>query len=116
MQMDPKGNRLTFATAHKDISVPFASCRKVSDSRMQYILFLRIFSILHAVSNTLWLFAKRRPTTFRTETKGNPVTISNNVTQVILFIGILNSSLLVTLSVKSAKGIMFHKLKNKLLV
>jgi hypothetical protein len=34
---------------------------------------------------------------------------------VILFIVILNSSLLVTLSMKSAKGIMFHKLK-KLLV
>ena len=78
-------------------------------------LFSRIFSILHAVSNTFWLFAKRRQITFRTETKGNPVTIPNNVTQVILFIVILNSSLLVTLSVKSAKGIMFHKLE-KLLV
>jgi hypothetical protein len=78
-------------------------------------LFSRIFSILHAVSNTFWPFAKRRQTTFRTETKGNPVTISNNVTQVILFIVILNSSLLVTLSVKSAKRIMFHKLE-KLLV
>jgi hypothetical protein len=41
---------------------------------------------LHAVSNTFWLFAKRRQTTFRTETKGNPVTIPNNVTQMILFI------------------------------
>ena len=78
-------------------------------------LFSRIFSILHAVSNTFWLFAKRRQITFRTETKGNPVTIPNNVTQVILFIVILNSSLLVTLSMKSAKVIMFHKLK-KLLV
>ena len=78
-------------------------------------LFSRIFSILHAVSNTFWLFAKRRQITFRTETKGNPVTIPNKVTQVILFIVILNSSLLVTLSMKSAKGIMFHKLK-KLLV
>jgi hypothetical protein len=78
-------------------------------------LFSRIFLILHAVSNTFWLFAKRRQTTLRTETKGNPVTIPNNVTQVILFIVILNSSLLVTLSVKSAKGIIFHKLK-KLLV
>jgi hypothetical protein len=65
-------------------------------------LFSRIFSILHAVSNTFWLFAKRRQNTFRTETKGNPVTIPNNVTQVILFIIILNSSLIVTLSVKSA--------------
>jgi hypothetical protein len=74
-------------------------------------LFSRIFSILHAVSNTFWPFAKRRQTTFTTETKGNPVTISNNVTQVILFIVILNSSLLVTLSVKSAKGMMFHKLE-----
>ena len=78
-------------------------------------LFSRIFSILHAVSNTFWLFAKRRQITFRTETKGNPETIPNKVTQVILFIVILNSSLLVTLSMKSAKGIMFHKLK-KLLV
>ncbi len=78
-------------------------------------LFSRIFSILHAVSNTFWLFAKRRQITFRTETKGNPVTIPNKVTQMILFIVILNSSLLVTLSLKSAKGIMFHKLK-KLLV
>ncbi len=48
-------------------------------------LFSRIFSILHAVSNTSWLFTKRRQTTFRTETKGNPVTIPNNVTQMILF-------------------------------
>jgi hypothetical protein len=47
--------------------------------------------------------------------KVNPVTIPNKVTQVILFKVILNSSLLVTLSMKSAKGIMFHKLK-KLLV
>ena len=78
-------------------------------------LFSRIFSILHAVSNTFWPFAKRRQTTFRTETKGNPVTIPNKVTQVILFIVLFNSSLLVTLSMKSAKGIMFHKLK-KLLV
>ena len=78
-------------------------------------LFSRIFSILHAVSNTFWLFAKRRQITFRTETKGNPVTIPNKVTKVILFIVILNSSLLVTLSMKSAKVIMFHKLK-KLLV
>ena len=78
-------------------------------------LFAQIFSILHAVSNTFWLFAKRRQITFRTETKGNPVTIPNKVTQVILFIVILNSSLLVTLSMKSAKVIMFHKLK-KLLV
>ena len=78
-------------------------------------LFSRIFSILHAVSNTFWLFAKRRQNTFRTETKGNPVTIPNKVTQVILFMVLLNSSLLVTLSMKSAKGIMFNKLK-KLLV
>ena len=78
-------------------------------------LFSRIFSILHAVSNTFWLFAKSRQITFRTETKGNPVTIPNKVTKVILFIVILNSSLLVTLSMKSAKGIMFQKLK-KLLV
>ncbi len=78
-------------------------------------LFSRIFSILHAVSDTFWLFAKRRQITFRTETKGNPVTIPNKVTQVILFIVILNSSLLVTLSMKSAKVIMFHKFK-KLLV
>ena len=77
-------------------------------------LFLRIFLILHAVSNTFWLFAKRRQITCRTETKGNPVTSPNNVTQVILFIVILNSSLLVTLSMKSAKGIMFHKLKELL--
>ncbi len=77
-------------------------------------LFSRIFSILHAVSNTFWLFAKRRQITFRTETKENPVTIPSKVTQVILFIVILNSSLLVTLSMKSAKGIMFHKLKNLL--
>ena len=85
MQRDPKGNRLPFATAHKDISVPFASCRKVSDSRMQYIFIFADFFDLHAVSNTFWLFAKRRQTTFRTETKGNPVTISNNVTQVSPF-------------------------------
>ena len=77
-------------------------------------LFSRVFSILHAVSNTFWLFAKRRQITLRTETKGNPVTIPNKVTQVILFIVILNSSLLVTLSMKSAKGIMFHKLKKLL--
>ncbi len=43
MQRDPKGNRLPFATAHKDISVPFASCRKVSDSRMQNICFFADF-------------------------------------------------------------------------
>ncbi len=78
-------------------------------------LFSRIFSILHAVSNTFWPFAKRRQTTFRTETKGNPVTISNNETQVILLIVILNRSVLVTLSVKSSKGIIFHKFE-KLLV
>ena len=115
MQRDPKGNRLPFATAHKDISVPFARCRKVSDSRMQNICIFADFFDLHAVSDTFWLFAKRGQTTFRTETKGNPVTIPNNVTQVIINILILNSSLLVTLSVKSVKRIMFHKM-NKLLV
>ncbi len=50
-------------------------------------LFSRIFSILHAVSNTFWLFAKSRQTTFRTETKVNIlniITFPNNVTQVIL--------------------------------
>jgi hypothetical protein len=78
-------------------------------------LFSRIFSILHAVSNTFWFFAKRRQTTFKTETKGNTVTFPNSVTQVILLIDILNSSLLVTLSVKSSQRIMFHKLV-KLLV
>jgi hypothetical protein len=69
-------------------------------------LFSRIFSILHAVSNAFWLFAKRKQTTIRTETKGNPVAIPNNVTQMILFIVILNRSLLVTY-VKSANGICF---------
>jgi hypothetical protein len=96
MQRDSKGNRLPFATAHKDISVPFASCRKVSDSRMQNICIFADFSILHAVSDTLCLFAKRGQTTFRTETKGNKVTFPNNVTQVILIIVILSKSLLVT--------------------
>ncbi len=48
------------------------------------------------------------PLPLRTETKGNLVTIPNNVTQVILFIVKLNSSLRVTLYVKSAKRIMFH--------
>jgi hypothetical protein len=70
-------------------------------------LFSRIFSILHAVSNTFWLFAKRRQTSFRTETKGNTVTFPNSVTQVIIFIVILDSSLLVTLSLKSAKELCF---------
>jgi hypothetical protein len=111
MQRDSKGNRYPFAMAHKDISLPFASCRKVSDSRMQYIFLLGDFFDFACGIYTFWPFAKRRQTTFRTETKGNPVTISNNVTQVILFIVILNNSLLVTLSVKSAKGIMFHKIE-----
>jgi hypothetical protein len=66
-------------------------------------VFSRIFSILHAVSDTFWLFAKRGQTTFRTETKRNKVTFPNNVTQVILIIVILSRSLLVTLFVKSAK-------------
>ena len=65
-------------------------------------VFSRIFSILHAVSDTFWLFAKRGQTTFRTETKENKVTFPNNVTQVILIIVILGRSLLVTLFVKSA--------------
>jgi hypothetical protein len=34
-------------------------------------VFSRIFSILHAVSDTFRLFAKRGQTTFRTETNGN---------------------------------------------
>ncbi len=67
------------------------------------IVFSWIFSILHEVSDTFWLFAKRGLTTFRTETNGNKVTFPNNVTQVILIIVILNRSLLVTLFVKSAK-------------
>ncbi len=78
-------------------------------------LFSRIFSILHAVSNTFWLFAKRRQTTFKTETKGNTVTFPNSVTQVILFIDILNSSLLVTLSVKSVKELYFINWKSYLI-
>ncbi len=75
-------------------------------------LFSRIFFILHAVSNTFWLFAKRRQTTFRTKTTGNTVTFPNNVTQVILFIVKLNSSLLVTLSGKSAKELCFKNWKS----
>jgi hypothetical protein len=81
---------------------------------MQYTFIFADFLVLHAVSNTFWFFAKRRQTTFGTETKGSPVTNPNNVTQMILFIVILNSSLLVTLYVKSAKGSMFHKLKELL--
>ena len=77
-------------------------------------LFSRIFSILHAVSNTFWLFAKRRQITFRTETKGNPVTIPNKVTQVILFIVILNSSLLVTLSWNQPNELCFINWKSYL--
>jgi hypothetical protein len=77
-------------------------------------LFSRIFSILHAVSNTFWLFAKRRQNTFRTETKGNTVTFPNNVRQVILFIVILNSFLLVTLFVKSARELCFIDWKSYL--
>jgi hypothetical protein len=34
------------------------------------LLFSRIFSILHAVSNTLLHIAKRNPLPFRPETKG----------------------------------------------
>ncbi len=77
-------------------------------------VFSRIFSILHAVSDTFWLFAKRGQTTFRTETKGNKVTFSNNVTQVILIIVILGRSLLVTLFVKSAKESCFIDWKSYL--
>ncbi len=77
-------------------------------------LFSQIFWILHAVSDTFWLFAKRRQTTFRTETKGNTVTFPNNVTQVIMLIVILNSSLLVTLFVKSAKELCFIDWKSYL--
>jgi hypothetical protein len=77
--------------------------------------FRRFCSILHALLfNTFWLFAKRRQTTFRTDTKGNTVTFPNNVTQVILFIVILNSSLLVSLFVKSAKELCFIDLKSYL--
>jgi len=77
-------------------------------------VFSRIFSILHAVSDTFWLFAKRGQTTFRTETKGNKVTFPNNVTQVILIIVILGRSLLVTLFVKSAKELCFIDWKSYL--
>ncbi len=70
-------------------------------------VFSRIFSILHAVSDTFWLFAKRGQTTFKTKTKGNKVTFPNNVTQVILIIVILRRSLLVTLFLKSAKELCF---------
>ena len=100
--------------AHKDISLPFASCRKVSDSRMQYFFIFADFFDFACGIRHLLAFCRKGQTTFRTETKGNPVTIPNNVTQVIINIFILNSSLLVTLSVKSIKGIMFHKM-NKLL-
>jgi hypothetical protein len=96
MQGDPKGNRKPFATAHKDISVPFASSGRYQIAACNTFLFSQIFLILHTVSNTFWVFDKRRQTTFRTETKGNPVTIPNNVTQVILLKVILNSSLFVT--------------------
>jgi hypothetical protein len=48
------------------------------------LLFSRIFSILHAVSNPLLHTAKRNPIPFRPETKGGgQVTLSNNVTSVI---------------------------------
>jgi hypothetical protein len=78
-------------------------------------VFSRIFSILHAVSDTFWLFAKRGQTTFRTETKkGNKVTFPNNVTQVILILVILGRSLLVTLFVKSAKELCFIDWKSYL--
>jgi len=77
-------------------------------------VFSRIFPILHAVSDTFWLFAKRGQTTFRTETKGNKVTFPNNVTQVILIIVILGRSLLVTLFVKSAKELCFIDWKSYL--
>jgi hypothetical protein len=49
----------------------------------------------------------------RTETKGNTVTFSNNVTQVILFIVILNSSC--NFICEISQRIMFHRLE-KLLV
>ncbi len=78
-------------------------------------VFSRIFLILHVVSDTFWLFAKRGQTTFRTKTKGNKVTFSNNVTQVILIIVILGRSLLVTLFSEISQRIMFYRLE-KLLV
>ncbi len=62
-------------------------------------VFSRIFSILHAVSDTFWLFAKRGQTTFTTETKGNKVTSPNK---------------LVTLFVKSAKELCFIDWKSYL--
>ncbi len=77
-------------------------------------VFSWIFSILYAVSDTFWLFAKRGQTTFRTETKGNKVTFPNNVTQVILIIVILSRSLLVVLFVKSAKELCFIDWKSYL--
>ncbi len=77
-------------------------------------VFSRIFSILHSVSDTFWLFAKRGQTTFRTETKENKVTFPNNVTQVILIIVILSRSLLVTLFVRSAKELCFIDWKSYL--
>jgi hypothetical protein len=43
----------------------FASCRKVSDSRMQNIFIFADFSNLHVVSDTFWLFAKRRQITLK---------------------------------------------------
>ena len=113
MQRDPKGNllqqpiRISASLLQAAGRYQIAACKT--------FVFSRIFPILHAVSNTFWLFAKRGQNTFRTETNGESFNHSKHVTQVILFIIILNSSLIVTLSVKSAKGIMFHKLK-KLLV
>ena len=108
MQRDPKGNWLPLAKAAGEYQI--AACNT--------FLFLWIFfNCACGIHHLLAFCPKTGRLSLELKQKGlsNISKQCNNVTQVILFIVILNSSLLDTLSMKSAKGIMFHKLK-KLLV
>ncbi len=82
---------------------------KVSDSRMQYIFIFVDFSILHAVSNNFWLFAEKR-----LKHKGISKLSKQCYTSDSFFIVTLYSSVLVTLSSKSAKESCFMNWKGYL--
>ncbi len=75
MQRDPKGNRDNLLQQPIRISASLLQAvGRYQIAASKTFVFSRIFSILHAVSDTFWLFAKRGQTTFRSETKGNKVT------------------------------------------
>jgi hypothetical protein len=70
MQSDPIGNIKTFVLTQKAINRPYASCRKLLNSRYITVLFYRILSDLLAEGRYLSAFCKRNVIFSRAEAKG----------------------------------------------